>query len=326
MKQNYLKKTNELLNFFTFLLLSIVFTSNAQCPTGSFVLSTQAEVNAFAVNYPNCTQIAGNLQIGPPNTALPGNITDLTPLSNITQVNGTLYIQNNGVLQNVNGLNITNVGGGLYIGGDYNDKTNLILQDISALSSIISVGGWLTIQKNLSLTNLNGLQNLATVAHDIYINDNDALTDISGLQNTSFNAYDGYGLTITGNAVLAVCNLPNFCTYLSNPVNTYPRNISGNLTNCLNEAAVISSCNLSVTVVSDYKISYYPNPVKDIFNLSYSEDIVSISVMNTLGQLVLSQNIGSNNAQIDMSTLPSGNYFVKVESSEVMRTVKVIKL
>jgi len=179
------------------------------------------------------------LQIGPINTALPSNITDLTPLSNITLVNGTLFIQNIGVLQNLNGLNITNVGGGLYIGGDYNDKTNLVLQDISALSSIISVGGWLTIQKNLSLTNLNGLQNLATVAHDIYINDNDALTDISVLQNTSFNAYDGYGLTITDNAVLAVCNLPNFCTYLSNPANTYPRNISGNLTNCLNEAAVI---------------------------------------------------------------------------------------
>ena len=326
MKQNYLKKTNGLLNFFTFLLLSIVFTSNAQCPTGSFVLSTQAEVNAFAVNYPNCTQIAGNLQIGPPNTALPGNITDLTPLSNITQVNGTLYIQNNGVLQNVNGLNITNVGGGLYIGGDYNDKTNLILQDISALSSIISVGGWLTIQKNLSLTNLNGLQNLATVAHDIYINDNDALTDISVLQNTSFNAYDGYGLTITGNASLQVCNLSNFCTYLANPSSTHPRVISGNLTNCLNEAAVISSCNLSVPDVNDYQLSYYPNPVKDIFYLSYDVEIVSISVMNTLGQLVLSQNIGSNNAQIDMSTLPSGNYFVKVESSEVMRTVKVIKL
>lgn len=58
MKQNYLKKTNRLLNFFTFLLLSIVFTSNAQCPTGGFVLSTQAEVNAFAVNYPNCWKFA----------------------------------------------------------------------------------------------------------------------------------------------------------------------------------------------------------------------------------------------------------------------------
>ena len=326
MKQNYLKKTNGLLNFFTFLLLSIVFTSNAQCPTGSFVLSTQAEVNAFAVNYPNCTQIAGNLQIGPPNTALPGNITDLTPLSNITQVIGTLYIQNNGVLQNLNGLNINNVGGNLYIGGDYNDKTNLVLQDISALSSITSVGGWLTIQKNLSLTNLNGLQNLATVAHDIYINDNDVLTDISVLQNTSFNAYDGYGLTITGNAVLAVCNLPNFCTYLANPASTYPRVISGNLANCLNEAAVLSSCGLSVSDVNNNKLSYYPNPVKDIFNLSHSEEIESISVMNTIGQMVLSQNVGSNTVQIDMSSLPSGNYFVKIVASEAIRTVKIIKL
>lgn len=146
------------------------------------------------------------------------------------------------------------------------------------------------------------------------------------LQNTSFNAYEGYGLTITGNAVLAICNLPNFCTYLANPASTYPRVISGNLTNCLNEAAVIWSCNLSVPEVNKDKLSYYPNPVKDIFNLSYNEDIVSISVMNILGQVVLSQNIGSNNAQINMSTLPSGNYFVKVASSGVMSTVKVIKL
>ena len=310
MKQNYLKKTNRLLNFFTFLLLSILFTSNAQCPTGGFVLSTQAEVNAFAVNYPNCTQIAGNLQIGSTVAASPSNITDLTPLSNITQVIGTLYIQNNGVLQNLNGLNINNVGGNLYIGGDYNDKTNLVLQDISALSSITSVGGWLTIQKNLSLTNLNGLQNLATVAHDIYINDNDVLTDISVLQNTSFNAYDGYGLTITGNAVLAVCNLPNFCTYLANPASTYPRVISGNLANCLNEAAVLSSCGLSVSDVNNNKLSYYPNPVKDILHIKSDIVFNHITVYTVDGRKVMREQIQNN--QINVEKLPQNLYIAKL--------------
>src|SRR5690606_28295455 len=37
-----------------------------------------------------------------------------------------------------------------------------------------------------------------------------------------------------------LCNLPNFCTYLSDETN--PRNISGNAGFCLDEQAVIASC------------------------------------------------------------------------------------
>src|SRR5690606_29922257 len=50
-----------------------------QCPTGDVILYSQADVNNFATNYPNCTEITGYLSIGG------SDITDLSPLSNLTQ-------------------------------------------------------------------------------------------------------------------------------------------------------------------------------------------------------------------------------------------------
>lgn len=224
------------------------------CPPGDIFLFSQAEVNAFAASYPNCTVIAGALQIGPYVESSPGDIADLSPLSSITQINGSLYIQNNAVLQNLNGLSITDVGGNLYIGGDFNDRTNLQLQNIEGLSSLTSVGGWLTIKKNSSLTNLYGLQNLATVAFDIYIVDNNVLTDISVLRNTTFSPNAGYGLTILNNLALSVCNLPNFCTYLANPPATHPRDISGNAGDCITEQAVVDACNTPACPPGDVRL------------------------------------------------------------------------
>lgn len=36
----------------------------AQCPPENVVFSNQADVDAFVANYPNCTEIQGNLQFG----------------------------------------------------------------------------------------------------------------------------------------------------------------------------------------------------------------------------------------------------------------------
>ena len=61
-------------------LLCLVLTASAQCPSGDVTLLTQAEVNEFGTLYPNCTELAGNLEI---NTNFGGtaDITDLSPVS-----------------------------------------------------------------------------------------------------------------------------------------------------------------------------------------------------------------------------------------------------
>jgi len=48
-----------------FLFISSFFSLNAQdCPSGDVIIADQAEMNAFEAQYPNCTQINGDLEIG----------------------------------------------------------------------------------------------------------------------------------------------------------------------------------------------------------------------------------------------------------------------
>jgi Secretion system C-terminal sorting domain/Beta-propeller repeat len=82
---------------------------------------------------------------------------------------------------------------------------------------------------------------------------------------------------------------------------------------------------LSTTSFSDANFTISPNPVKDILNINTKENIEvsSISVYNTLGQLVL---VNSNqNKVIDVSSLTTGNYFIKIVSSEGISNGKFIK-
>jgi hypothetical protein len=71
--------------------------------------------------------------------------------------------------------------------------------------------------------------------------------------------------------------------------------------------------------------SAYPNPVRDVLNLSYSTDITSVQVVNLLGQEVISRKIGSTSAQIDMADLTAGAYIVNVTVDNVLKSIKVIK-
>ena len=69
----------------------------------------------------------------------------------------------------------------------------------------------------------------------------------------------------------------------------------------------------------------YPNPVKDIFNVSYSSEISSVRVMNLLGQEVITREVNATSTQIDMSQLSSGAYIVNVTVGDTIKTIKVVK-
>lgn len=69
----------------------------------------------------------------------------------------------------------------------------------------------------------------------------------------------------------------------------------------------------------------YPNPVKDMLNISYSSEISYVRVVNMLGQEVISRDINATSTQLDMSHLSAGAYLVTVSSGDVLKTLKVIK-
>jgi hypothetical protein len=71
--------------------------------------------------------------------------------------------------------------------------------------------------------------------------------------------------------------------------------------------------------------SAYPNPVKDVLNLSYTQEISNVSVHNLLGQEVMTKSINATQSKIDMSNLSNGTYLVKVTVDGLVKTLKVVK-
>ena len=82
---------------------------------------------------------------------------------------------------------------------------------------------------------------------------------------------------------------------------------------------------LGSTDFDNNSFTAYPNPVKDMLNVSFTQNISDVSVYNLLGQQMLLMNVNANKGQIDMSSLAAGTYLVKVNTENAVKTIKVIK-
>lgn len=69
----------------------------------------------------------------------------------------------------------------------------------------------------------------------------------------------------------------------------------------------------------------YPNPVKDYYTISNSEEINKVEVYNVSGQLQIRNSYNNSNIKIDFTSLSSGLYFVKIFSAGKTATIKTIK-
>ena len=72
-------------------------------------------------------------------------------------------------------------------------------------------------------------------------------------------------------------------------------------------------------------LSYYPNPVTSILNLTNTKNITDVTVYNLLGQQVTVNSINATQGQADLSNLTAGTYMVKVTSEGATKMIKVIK-
>ena len=89
--------------------------SGPACPMGDVTLTTQADVDAFVADFPDCTEVDGNLIIGVQGGS--SDISDISGLSGITAVYGGCYFYNT-QLTNFNGVgSITTVQGECVIVG-----------------------------------------------------------------------------------------------------------------------------------------------------------------------------------------------------------------
>lgn len=71
--------------------------------------------------------------------------------------------------------------------------------------------------------------------------------------------------------------------------------------------------------------SVYPNPVKDVLNISSTNVVDSVVVYDVLGKVVLQDTPGVVSPSINTSALSSGAYLVNVTIDGSSKTIKVIK-
>jgi ELWxxDGT repeat protein len=76
-----------------------------------------------------------------------------------------------------------------------------------------------------------------------------------------------------------------------------------------------------------YQVMMYPNPSNGVFNLQISgHQNMQVEIYNTLGQLMLTQNIENNLTQLNMMNFNNGIYNVRLlKNNELIYQKKVIK-
>ena len=139
----------------------IIFAQcDESCLPEGITFETQEQIDNFQTNYPNWTEIEGDVEING------DDINNLNGLNVITAIGGSLLIDGNFSLITLSGLeNLTTVEGNLSIGdyGYWIPVGNPLLINIEDLSGLTFVGGDLLFIANYALTSLNGLENVASV-------------------------------------------------------------------------------------------------------------------------------------------------------------------
>lgn len=92
-----------------------------------------------------------------------------------------------------------------------------------------------------------------------------------------------------------------------------------------------SQCDLITSIGSLHNVfvvDIFPNPTADEVNIVLSNKInlsASIIIYNTLGEIIIQEKMSTNEKKLDISTLPNGLYFLKINSKENTITKKIIK-
>ncbi len=168
----------KILQFIIFISLSSIGIAQNCLPNG-IIFNSQEDLDVFLTNYPNCTQIEGDVFV----EGFQSNITDLSGLINITSIGGDLYISNTDQLTSLTGLeNLESVQGYLKIGdNDGSQMGNYNLNSLEALSSLNFVGEDFEISHSPFLSSLLGLENLSYIGGGLSINNNNTLIDLTSL-------------------------------------------------------------------------------------------------------------------------------------------------
>lgn len=128
--------------FAALFILFVSFSSlNAQCPS-RIEFNAQSQIDQFPLQYPNCTEIPGEVIIRT-SEFFPSDIVNLNGLLQINSIGGNLIIHANAKLETLEGLDNLET-----VYGDVRLSYNETLKDISSLGLLSGVAGEIAIYHN----------------------------------------------------------------------------------------------------------------------------------------------------------------------------------
>ncbi|MBK6373410.1 MAG: T9SS type A sorting domain-containing protein [Saprospiraceae bacterium] len=341
----------------TLILFLIHNLSLSQCPPSNLYITSQASLDEFKLNYPNCEEIAGDLSV------LATDITNLVGLDNIKSVKGTFFVTGSSMLKNFEGLSkLERIGDAVRIQSNegltsYEGLNNLkvvageycylegspLIKNLNGLNKLDSVMGIFQVWGMDEMTSLEGLESLKYVANDFAIFRNNNLKNLSGLggllqvdgsmrvyENNTINSLQGLNnealltssLVVNFNPLLTTCAVEAICNYLIAPPSFFV--FSDNAIGCNNENEVKQAC-LSSTSTSgfDDKIMVSSNPGDGNIEIIGSERIGAISVYDLFGKKISSAEAKN---VINISNYPSGIYIIHLQIDSQNKSFKYLKV
>jgi len=100
--------------------------------------------------------------------------------------------------------------------------------------------------------------------------------------------------------------------YVADSNNNRIRKITGNTTLSIED-----------NIIKGFEL--YPNPVKNVFNITTQEQIKEVDVYNLLGQLLKQQEVNNDEITVNVKELSAGIYFVKIKTDKTLKSVKIFK-
>ncbi len=92
-----------------------------------------------------------------------------------------------------------------------------------------------------------------------------------------------------------------------------------------NDATTLFGIMGTGTVTNDPSVTVYPNPTKDLVNITSRNVIQSVNLYDVQGRLLQTELLNHTNATLDISQRASGIYFVKVYTDGGVMVEKIVK-
>jgi hypothetical protein len=196
---------------------------------------------------------------------------------------------------------------------------------------------------SLNITNIPAGGEIWFIEHDIAGGGNTyvILTNPSSWQIAQLNTVTGALSNI--NTISGPASLPSNVSYFDEQGGTFYYTVGGSVVgvdvtsslastqNIVNDIYVLEinnlACMVGIDELTSSSISIHPNPTKDWITVSLEEGTAtSVTLRNSLGQLLLSDKTPSTNqVELDLSSYPTGIYFLQLEVDGKVITKKIIK-